>query len=390
MRAAVTEADNWVSAWYAAPTRMLPANICGRTLRQRVHPKVGGRRIRVHVSNRYGDEPIEVMSASVAPAPSWPFTRSESSAVLFDGQATLVLPPGQDVVSDPAVFSVEAFADLTVTWFLAAGEPVTGHSSRVQTSLLSGLGDVTVASDPVDFLRYPLQVSGSWLLTGVDVDSTSPVNALVAFGSSTTQGAGSTVDAHRSWPDQLARRLSTAHRDRFMSVVNAGIGGNQLTTADRPVWVPPDVPLFMMGEGGETRLAWDALMQCGATDLIVNIGSNDLRNGVAAAAIVESYRRLVTMARGTFARVFGSTIMPGGYTAETAAQRRLVNAWLRKEDGKLFDAVFEFATPLSASDNEDVLHSDYDSGDGIHPNDNGYRVVAESVDESLLSGSPDY
>jgi hypothetical protein len=37
---------------------------------------------------------------------------------------------------------------------------------------------------------------------------------------------------------------------------------------------------------------------------------------------------------------------------------------------------------------EAVLHPAYDSGDSIHPNDEGYRLMAEAVDISQLTGSP--
>jgi lysophospholipase L1-like esterase len=34
-----------------------------------------------------------------------------------------------------------------------------------------------------------------------------------------------------------------------------------------------------------------------------------------------------------------------------------------------------------------MLHPAYDSDDGIHPNDEGHRLMAEAVDISLLTGS---
>ncbi len=70
-------------------------------------------------------------------------------------------------------------------------------------------------------------------------------------------------------------------------------------------------------------------------------------------------------------------------------QRQLINTWMREQGKQLFDAVFDFAAPLSSSDNEAVFHPAYDSGDGVHPNDDGYRLMAEAVDISQLTGSPD-
>lgn len=66
---------------------------------------------------------------------------------------------------------------------------------------VSRIGEVTVTPTEVTFLAIPL------LITGIDVLPSAPLNAVVAFGSSTTDGVGSTPNANRRWPDELARRL---------------------------------------------------------------------------------------------------------------------------------------------------------------------------------------
>ena len=93
-------------------------------------------------------------------------------------------------------------------------------------------------------------------------------------------------------------------------------------------------------------------------------------------------------ARSTYRRVFGTTILPGGYLPEQVEQRQLVNNWMREQGRNVFDAVFDFATPLCSPENESLLNPAYDSGDGIHPNDEGYRLMAAAVDISQLTGSP--
>ena len=145
-------------------------------------------------------------------------------------------------------------------------------------------------------------------------------------------------------------------------------------------------PLF--GEAGSQRLAWDVLGQPGATDLIVHIGSNDLRFGVAGARLIEVFQQVVRQARQTYRRVFGTTILPGDYPPAQVEQRQMVNTWLREQGRQWFDAIFDFATPLASPDDEALLHPAYDSGDGMHPNDEGYRLMAEAVDMSQLTGSP--
>lgn len=97
---------------------------------------------------------------------------------------------------------------------------------------------------------------------------------------------------------------------------------------------------------------------------------------------------MAQQARKTYRRVFGTTILPGGYLPAQVEQRHLVNAWMQEQGQQHFDAVFDFATPLCSPENEALLHPAYDSGDGIHPNDEGYRLMAEAVDISQLTGSP--
>ena len=48
----------WVGAWYAAPMRMRPAQLEGRTLYQIVHLHTGGSQIRLRLSNLYGEHPL--------------------------------------------------------------------------------------------------------------------------------------------------------------------------------------------------------------------------------------------------------------------------------------------------------------------------------------------
>lgn len=119
-----------------------------------------------------------------------------------------------------------------------------------------------------------------------------------------------------------------------------------------------------------------------------HIGSNDLRFGVSAETIISGFQQIVKQARTRYQKVFGTTILPGGYSPEQAVQRQKVNRWIREQGSQWFDAIFEFAIPLCSPENEAVINPTYDSGDGIHPNDEGYRLMAEAVDIHTLTGSP--
>src|SRR5579884_2838902 len=65
--------------------------------------------------------------------------------------------------------------------------------------------------------------------------------------------------------------------------------------------------------------------------------------------------------------------LSGGYPPAQVERRHLVNTWLWEQGRLWFDAIFDFATPLASPDDGAVLHPAYDSGDGVHPNDDSYR-----------------
>ncbi|GCE28594.1 SGNH hydrolase [Dictyobacter alpinus] len=379
---------NWVGTWYAAPMQMPASGLAGRTLRQIVHVSAGGGQVRLRLSNRYGNATVTLRSVSVGLVQDGPVVQAGAQTVLFDGQAMVTLEPGQEVISDPVALRVEALSKLAVSFFVAQGECTTGHMSAQQHSYVSVPGDYSAVLAEAAFLAYPLITTSWWLLSGIDVIPTTPLNAVVALGSSVTDGYGSTPNANHSWPSYLAKRLLEAGGTRRMAVLNAGISGNQLLAAEPAQSLPEiEVPHFLCGEAGRQRLAWDVLGQPGATDLIVHIGSNDLRAGVPAMVLIEAFQQLAQRARQSYHRVFGTTLLPGGYPPQQIPQRQLFNRWMLEQGIQHFDAIFDFAAPLRSAEDESLLNPAYDSGDGVHPNDNGYQLMAAAIDINQLSGS---
>lgn len=369
---------DWVGAWYAAPMQMQPTHLTGRTLYQIVHLHAGGQQIRLRLSNRYGDSPLALAEVFVGrPIPGLPLHES-ARPVLFKGQNSVTIEAGDSIVSDPLDLAVEAFSNLSISFVVAEGDILTGHWWATQTSYVSTPGAGSAITDLKElFAAYALKATSWWAITGVEVLPEKPLNVLVALGDSTTDGAGSTPDANLRYPDVLARRLATAGETRFMSVLNAGICFNELLTSRFP----------LDGEATLRRFAWDVLEQAAVTDLIVQIGINDLLNDTQADAIIAGLQQLATLAREHHLRVFGSTILPGSYTPEQAKQRRAVNSWLLEQGSRWFDAVFDFAALLRHPEDEAQYNPAFNSGDDIHPNDAGYQLMAEAVDLTLLTGS---
>jgi lysophospholipase L1-like esterase len=108
-------------------------------------------------------------------------------------------------------------------------------------------------------------VTAWYFLDGVDVVNAAINGAVVAFGASTSDGVGSTFGANERYSDDLASRLLGLPAGPRLSVLNAGIPGNQLLiTAPRA------------GQSGLSRFYRDALAQSDVRVIIVWEGTNDI------------------------------------------------------------------------------------------------------------------
>ncbi len=345
-------APAWVTAWQAA-AQPVPAP-AGTALRMVVHPQVSGSTVRVRLSNAYGTVPLVVGSASGAGRP-----------LAFDGDAAVTVPPGGQVLSDPAPLPVRAGVPLTVGLDLLSVPPVlTGHAVALQTSYLDG-----AAFD-------------SWLvLTGVDVLAPRPENAVVAVGDSITDGVGSPTGADERWSDALAARLTGAGGASDMAVLNAGISRNRLLAGD-----PAD------GDPPLARFDRDVRGAAGATDVVLHIGTNDIAAGAGPDAIVVGMQVFAERARAAGKRVFLTTITPstsGAHgTPAATATRDAVNGWVLAHGREFADGVLDFAGAVADPADPARLAPALDSGDGLHLSPAGYRALAAAVPIGDLTGSP--
>ena len=107
---------------------------------------------------------------------------------------------------------------------------------------------------------------------------------------------------------------------------------------------------------------------------------------VTADDIVMAQRQLLLRAREHGILVYGATLTPiQGWgcdfpIAETT--RQAVNAWIRTS-GEL-DAVIEFDAATRDPAQPTRFLPQYDSGDHLHPNDAGYRAMANAIPLNLF------
>lgn len=359
-----------------------------RTLRVPMVVRVGGNQVRLHFSNRYGLSPLKIGKVTIGRGhPTEPSGVSGSQRmVTFNGADSITAPAHSDVVSDPVGMKVAGGSTLTASIYLKNTPfPVTEHPDARQRVFLSGLGDHTRENAGAAF-GTPLK--SFYYLAGVDVYTARPVNVVATLGDSITDGTGTSLDAHRRWPDVLQRRLNALRPDRRMSVANAGLAGNSLTTS---------LPLNLIsGEPGLKRVTWDALDLAGVTDVIVSLGTNDMGFAVPpnynAASLIAGYKRVARIIHEHGVRAFVTTQLPSNFQTHgnllANRVRNKVNSWIAQHGKEFYDGVFDFAAAVRNAHDPNQIDARFDSGDGVHPNDLGANVLANTVKVRELSGSP--
>jgi lysophospholipase L1-like esterase len=380
---------HWIGTW--ASSQMIPvgrfsqADLTDATLRQVVRVSLGGARIRIRLSNRFGTTPLRIESVRVARSADPATARiapGGGRAVTFAGHDAATIPPGADIVSDPVDLRVAPLGHLAISFYLPRPpSPRTSHpGSRTTTFLVHGNRSASADLPGARTIAHWCQ------LAGIDVIAGPRAAAIVAFGDSITDGFGIRPNSDQRWPDILAARLQADPATRHLAMLNHGISGNRVLSDG-------------FGPSALARFERDVLGQPGIGYLILLEGINDLGMlamdpGVTPAArralvanLIAAYTRMIERARARGIKVIGATLLPFGGSeyrpgATSEADRQALNAWIRAPGH--FDAVVDFDAVMRDPANPARMRRAYDSGDSLHPSAAGYRAMGEAVPLALF------
>jgi lysophospholipase L1-like esterase len=382
-------AGKWRTAWATSQQAAGSGLVSNTTLRLIARVTVGGDAIRIRLDNTYGKTPLQVAKASVGlRARGAALVAGSSRPALFSGRETVTIPSGGTVRSDPISLSVPAFQDVAVSIYVPEiGVAPSQHTGALVTSFAAAAhaGDRTTVESAEPFSATI--TSMPWL-KAIDVLSPSSPGTIVAFGDSITDGTCATVDANNRWVDWLAIRLALQQQKSspmvHKAVVNEGIGGNTVTREG--LQPPPD------STPGLERLERDVLAHEGVSDVILFMGTNDIRRGASAAQVKNGLRQLAERLKRGRVKVFAATIIPRhnvaasgtntGWDAAKTAIRREVNDWIRT--GGQFDGVLDFDAAVRDGSNPDLISGPFDC-DGIHPTPRGYLEMGRLLPLDLFS-----
>src|SRR5690242_6094106 len=179
--------DHWVATWAASPQQFRPlappaparagqpaapaaprplTSLNNQTVRMLVRTSIGGSRLRLQFSNRYGTAPLALGAAHVA-------LHGEQSAIVsgsdhalsFDGKPAVTIPAGAIVISDPVDLQIPKLADLAVSVYIPGDSgQLTMHATGLHTTYIA---EGNAAAAPV---LSDTKTTQSWyFLSGVDV-----------------------------------------------------------------------------------------------------------------------------------------------------------------------------------------------------------------------------
>jgi lysophospholipase L1-like esterase len=417
------QAERWVASWTGAahgpypvgnPTAQpelkfaFPAPEQGasdQTFRLIVRPDVWGGQTRIRLSNVFGTRPVTFDDVFAGLQQSGgAIVDGTNVAVQFGGRASVTVPAGESVVSDPAALgfvgpSAAALLrgrKLSIS-FHVAGEsgPMTWHAKALTTSYVTAPGDGSRGRETAE-TAFPFSTTSWYFLDEVDMSVADRTQVIVAFGDSITDGTATTINGDDRWPDVLSRRLHARFGDDYV-VVNQGIGGNQVAG---PPEYSPEKP-FPGGPSAVSRLDRDIISLPGVAAVIWMEGINDF--GAADAAVetvVDGYAKGVARLRAripdvtifaaTLTSALHSTIASHG-RPEVDAKRKALNDFLRTS--KIFNGVVDFDAATFDSGTGEIKppmqpnSSTGGPGDKLHPNRAGYAAMGNAIDLETITAA---
>lgn len=377
----------WTGTWataveFAGEEDMPKTVLANCAVRQVVHVSIGGRALRLKLSNEFSNEPVEIKSVYIADALDSSLIDTGTARYLtFAGRRSTTILPGSVVTSDELGYDLHPLGRLTVTINYGSRVPqrATCHRGSRTTSYI-----MTRESRPRKPFATTERVEHWYNIAAIEVLSEggsdvvgsdelgvgSVLSCIAILGNSITDGRGTTTDLQNRWTDRLAEYL-----EGKVGVLNLGIGGNCVLEGG-------------LGQPGMQRFERDILAQQGVTHLIIFEGINDIGTSKAseetARRLIEAYEQLIRTAHERGLKVILATITPLGNTSYWSffheAARQTVNEWIRTRAE--VDGLIDFDELVRDPEHPTQMRADWQS-DWLHPNAEGYRNMGEYAAKCL-------
>jgi len=237
----------------------------------------------------------------------------------------------------------------------------------------AGTYNWTVPDDPGK--QALIRVSGNQVSDQSDeyfeISGESTTCRIVVLGSSTAEGAGASP-RDSSWVNRYAASLAN---NTAYEVINLGRGGYTTFHILPTGTVSPGVSIGVDQERNITKaLSYEPFA------IIVNMPSNDANNNFTLEQQMNNFDLISQAATNAGAQIFIATTQPRNFTNPTQIQiqKQVKDAILTKYG----DHALDFWTGIAQENG--FINTAYDSGDGIHLNNAGHRILFERVRDARI------
>lgn len=160
------------------------------------------------------------------------------------------------------------------------------------------------------------------------------------------------------------------------------IGSWLSTNTTSPVWINLAVGGYSSANilpGGSAGTNIDSALKADPSFIFISLPSNDVDAGLTNNQILANFRLLDTMALNKGVPIFWETSQPRtGFNAAKQTQLKVLADSIRTIWPQRFVEGFSNLVNASAA-TDAVIRSEYDNGDGVHLNNAGVTVVANSL-----------
>ena len=361
------------TTWGNSPI-LLPTNttstidLTNNSLRQIIKISMGGKKFRIKLSNRFGNDSLEIKSLSIAKSNgNANIELSTKKNITFNNNEYILISKGEEIYSDIFNFELNSLSEIAISIFFGkVPSNLTGHIFSITNSYIekgNKINEEKFSSDN--------KIEHWFFITNLEVVSTKNIKGVVCFGDSITDGRFSSVDRQERWPDFLFKKLKNEKID--IAINNQGLSGSFLTT------------------NGIERFEKDVIKQNGVKYIIVLYGINDITKlNKNDNNIIEAFKLLIEKAHEANLLIYGATLTPFKgyrlYTEERNDIRIKVNEWIRnsKKTTDGFDEIIDFDLIMRDKDDINKVKNDYNSGDGVHFNSLGYEEMIKAFNNCLI------
>lgn len=364
-------------------------------LTQRTYFKnnISGNKIKLKFSNVYSKEDLTLDKVVVG------FRRNNDKEihnlidVTYQGKEKIIIKSGEEFYSDDIYLNILAGDEFVISMYVKDKTNIqsacsTWAARSWYTEYIKG-GDFTKtqnisgekSEDIFPFVKADVNKSNIVFgISEIKVFTDKNIKTVVLFGDSIT---------HMSYYyDALIERIYSKYPNEI-TFINRGIGGNRVLN-DATYIDSIDGKGKFFGEAGIKRFTNDVLKEKpdavfileGINDIMHPYQFDHMNEVVTAEDLINAMKTLIDKLHSINSRVYLGTIMPFfneefTWMTEGEETRLEYNSWVRNQ--KISDGIIDFDKTIRDEHDEHYMNSKTHIGDGLHPNVEGGKIMADLI-----------